>query len=45
MNWKEYGRKLSQANFRHYPGIFLEGLKKTMKYLRIVGLKNLPDWK
>jgi hypothetical protein len=29
MNWKEYGRKLSWPNLRYYPGICLEGLKKT----------------
>jgi hypothetical protein len=33
MNWKGYERKLSWPNLRKYPGIFLEGLMKTMKNL------------
>jgi hypothetical protein len=33
MNWKLYGRKQSWSNLRYYPGIFLEGLWKTTKYL------------
>jgi hypothetical protein len=33
MNWKGCGRKRSWPNFRYYPGIFLEGLKKTTKNL------------
>jgi hypothetical protein len=31
MNWKGYGRKRSWL--RYYPGIFLEGLRKTAKNL------------
>jgi hypothetical protein len=28
MNWKEFGRKLSWRDLRHYPGICFEGLRK-----------------
>jgi len=38
MNWMEYGRKHS-SNFRHNPGIYLEGLRKNVKDLRIVGFE------
>jgi hypothetical protein len=34
MNWKGFERKRSWPNLRLYPGIFLEGLRKTMKNLR-----------
>jgi hypothetical protein len=30
-NCKGYGRKRSWPNLRHYPGIFLEGMKKITK--------------
>jgi hypothetical protein len=33
MNWKGFGRKLSWCNRRYYPGICLEGLRKTTKNL------------
>jgi hypothetical protein len=28
-NWKVYGRKWSWPILRHYPGIFLDGLRKA----------------
>jgi hypothetical protein len=31
MKWKECGRKEPWPNFRYYLGIFLEGLRTTMK--------------
>jgi hypothetical protein len=31
MNWNDYGKMLAQPNLRHYPGICLEGLIKTME--------------
>jgi hypothetical protein len=39
MNWKGYGRKWSWNNVRYYPGIFLEGLRKTVKNVRLAGLR------
>jgi hypothetical protein len=33
MNWKGCGRKRSWLNLRYYPGICVEGLRKTMKNL------------
>jgi hypothetical protein len=33
MNWKGYGKKHSWPNLRHYPDIFLKGLRKTTKSL------------
>jgi hypothetical protein len=33
MNWEGCGRKRSWTNSRYYPGICLEGLRKTMKNL------------
>jgi hypothetical protein len=40
MNWKGYGRKQSQPNLRYYPGICLEGLRKTRKTsVRIANLQ------
>jgi hypothetical protein len=33
MNWKGYGREWSWPNLRYYPGIFLEGLRKTTRNL------------
>jgi hypothetical protein len=33
MNWKGCGRKLLYPNLRYYPGIYLEGLRKTTKTL------------
>jgi hypothetical protein len=33
MNLKGYARKLSPPNLRSYPGICLEGLRKTTKTL------------
>jgi hypothetical protein len=39
MNWKGCGRK-QWSNLRYYPGISLEGLRKTTKSsVRIVGLQ------
>jgi hypothetical protein len=41
MNLKECERKRSQPNFRGYPVICIEGLKKTMKTsARIADLQN-----
>jgi hypothetical protein len=34
MNWKGYGRSGRSPNLRYYPGISLEGLKKTTKTVR-----------
>jgi hypothetical protein len=34
MNMIQYGRKQLSPNLRYYPGIFLEGLRKTTKNLR-----------
>jgi len=31
MNWPEYGAKWPWHNLRYYPGIFLEGLRKSTK--------------
>jgi hypothetical protein len=50
MNWKGSGRKWLWSNFRYCSGISLEGLEKTTKILRIVGLwailtLNLPNTK
>jgi hypothetical protein len=33
MNWKACGKTQSWPNLRQYPGICLEGLRKTMKNL------------
>jgi hypothetical protein len=33
MIWKECGRKQSWPNLEYYPGIYLEGLRKTTKNL------------
>jgi hypothetical protein len=33
MNWKGYGRKRLWPNLRYYPGICMEGLRKTTKSL------------
>jgi hypothetical protein len=33
--WKGCGRKWSWSNLRYYLRIFLEGIRKTTKYLRI----------
>jgi hypothetical protein len=38
MNWKYCRRKRSWPNLRYYPGICLEGLKRTTRLLRIAGL-------
>jgi hypothetical protein len=39
MNWKGFGKRQSGLISRYYPGICLEGLKKTMKNsFGIVGL-------
>jgi hypothetical protein len=38
MNWKGCGRKGSWHSLRYYTGIFLEGLRKTIKSIRIAGL-------
>jgi hypothetical protein len=39
MDWKILGRKLSLwHNLRHYPGIFLEELRKITKTLRPAGV-------
>jgi hypothetical protein len=47
MNWKGCGRKRSCSNLRYYPGICLEGLRKTtIAVLRVVILTgDLPDTK
>jgi hypothetical protein len=37
MNFTDYGRK--KPNFRSFAGICLEGLRKTTRNLRIVGLQ------
>jgi hypothetical protein len=34
INWKEFGTKQSWSNLRYYPGICVEGLRKTRKTLR-----------
>jgi hypothetical protein len=39
MNWKGCGRKQSWPNLRYYPNIFLEGLGKPTKNLRIAILQ------
>jgi hypothetical protein len=33
MKWQGYGRKRSWPDLRYYPGIFVEGLRKTTKNL------------
>jgi hypothetical protein len=33
MNWKGYGRKELWPDLGYYSGIFLEGLRKTVKNL------------
>jgi hypothetical protein len=33
MNWKGCGRKRSWPDVRYFPGICLEGVRKTTKYL------------
>jgi hypothetical protein len=33
VNWKVCGRTRSWPNLRYYPGIYLEGLRKTTKTL------------
>jgi hypothetical protein len=39
MNWKGKGKKRLWPNLRYYPGIFLEGMRKTTKNPgRIAGL-------
>jgi hypothetical protein len=38
MNWKGCGRRLYWPYFRFYHGTFLEGFKKTMQTLRIIGV-------
>jgi hypothetical protein len=38
INWKGYGRRESWPNLRYYPGILLEGLRRTMKTIKITGL-------
>jgi hypothetical protein len=44
MNWKEIGTKQSWLNFKDYPGISFEGLRKNTKYLisgePVAGAKN-----
>jgi hypothetical protein len=37
-DWKGCERKRLWPNLRYYPRIFLEGLRKTMKDLRRVGV-------
>jgi hypothetical protein len=44
MNWKGYGRKQSRPNIRHYPGIWLEGLRKTTKSLSRVNWSRGPKF-
>jgi hypothetical protein len=39
-NWKGFGRKWSWPNLRYYPGIHLEGLRKTTENsVRIASLQ------
>jgi hypothetical protein len=46
MNWKGYGRNVLWPNFRYYPKIWLEGLKKTTKNLIQDSLMpKLPEYK
>jgi hypothetical protein len=33
MDWKGCGKKRSWSDFRYYPGIYLDGLRKTTKDL------------
>jgi hypothetical protein len=33
MNSKEWGRKWLWPNLRHYPGICLKGMQKTIKHI------------
>jgi len=41
MNWKVFGRKRSWPILRYYPGIRLEGLRKTTKTsIRIAGRRG-----
>jgi hypothetical protein len=35
MNWKGCERKWSWPNLRHYTGIYLEGLRKTIKNCQV----------
>jgi hypothetical protein len=39
MTWKVFGRMRSWPDTRYYPGICLEGLRKTTNELRIVGVR------
>jgi hypothetical protein len=40
IHFKECGKKRSWPNLRHYPGIWLEGLRKTTKKrVRVTGLQ------
>jgi hypothetical protein len=40
MNWKGYGKNMTQPNSRNYSSIFLEGLWKPVRTsVRINGLK------
>jgi hypothetical protein len=42
MNWKGCGRKRSRPSFRYYPGICVEGLRKSTKILS--QHTQYPDW-
>jgi hypothetical protein len=36
INWKGCGRRWSRSHLKYYPGICLEGLRKAVKYVRMV---------
>jgi hypothetical protein len=38
MNSKKIWKEAVVTNLRYDPGVFLEGLRKTMKYVRLAGL-------
>jgi hypothetical protein len=41
MNWKQCGRERPWPNLGHYPGIFLDGLRRTAKMsVSMAGLRG-----
>jgi hypothetical protein len=38
MNWKGSGRKWLWPNLNYYSGMYMEGVRKTMKNLRQAGI-------